>query len=176
MQAALNATTAPAPLTKCDAALGPLCGANRSSGGADGCEFCAGQHSAPLFEAGCTLETIAEFCHGTPAAPTEVASTEAPEQLALWVGRLKVAELSTYYVALIRWKELLSYANAHRLDWPFGPSFAGAWAEFASTWTRIGATMAMEGGFGLDAIQKETQEAQKPWQAVSCPPTCPCGD
>ena len=81
-----------------------------------------------------------------------------------------------YYVALIRWKELLEFATAEGLDWPFGASFQGAWAEFKSTWTRVGATMAMEGGFGIDDIEKETQTPQKPWVAVTCPPTCPCGD
>jgi hypothetical protein len=171
-QAAVNATSARRPPSACAVALGALCGRNRSRAGADGCEFCAGQHSAALFAEGCTLSVVASFCHAPPALMLQAPAAQAR----VYNERLKVAQMSVYYVALIRWKELLAFATTQGLAWPFGNSFTAAWAEFASTWTRVGATMAMEGGFNLADIEKETQKAQKPWVAVTCPPTCPCGD
>lgn len=98
-----------------------------------------------------------------------------------YADRLKIAMMSVYYVAIYRWDELLTYAKAHSMKWPFGDSWQSAWAEFSSSWTRVGATMSMEGGFDLPDIYRRAKDptlwpANIEWQPISCPPTCPCGD
>ena len=62
-QAAINATSGGGQPTECERILATLCGQNRSAAGADGCEFCAGQHSQAIFAAGCKLTEVAAYCH-----------------------------------------------------------------------------------------------------------------
>ena len=51
------------------------------------------------------------------------------------VERTMELRLSINYLALLRWTDLRSYATAHKLSWPFGPSQRAAFESFSQVLT-----------------------------------------
>merc|ERR1711964_436194 len=52
--------------------------------------------------------------------------------------RVDVAKISVYYVVLLRWSEVRTFATKERIAWPWEPTKEAAWREFSRVWNATG--------------------------------------
>ena len=74
-------------------------------------------------------------------------------------GRVHVAKVSVYYVLLLRWDEMKSFAGAHAIPWPVETEKLAAWNEFERMWEKIGIKSEQESGCDIKCFRAKVFNA-----------------
>jgi hypothetical protein len=97
---------------------------------------CAGkmQYLAPET----TLRSVDIFRRATVALGTSASGRPSSNwEREQWPLRLKVAELPTLYVMLVRWQYVTAWAVAHNRTWPLDTNITVVYESFAATYRRV---------------------------------------
>merc|ERR1712166_57397 len=93
-------------------------------------------------------------------------------------GRVHVAKMSIYYVLLLRWDEMKSFATANSIPWAVEHTKQLAWNEFALMWKRIGILSEREGSCDINCFHAQVFSSgiATPMVANSTVPRCLSGE
>merc|ERR1712176_837599 len=102
--------------------------------------------NAPIYTPSALVACAMAFSEAVDAARSDVP----------WVlPRVDVAKLPVYYIILVHWGNVTTYASSKHLAWPLEPTKELAWAEFARVWKLAGVTSSNEFGCDLSCVQNQ---------------------